>query len=186
MSNFPPHTIDSAPEGSKERLQATEKKLGFVPNMLSVMAESPVALEAYQGIQATFGKSSLSAAEQHFTALVVSITNGCNYCIPVYSMFSLKSGVPEDVVNAVRDGGPIEDGRYSALRDFTTAVVEKRGQVSNDEVSAFLDAGFTKAQVLEVVVASAFKLISNYTNHIADIPLDEAFQPFVRDGEKAV
>ena len=183
MINFPPHTIESAPEGSKERLQATQKKLGFVPNMLSVMAESTVALEAYQGIQATFGKSTLSAAEQQFTALVVSITNGCTYCVPVYSMFSLKNGVSEDIVNAARDGGAIDDDRYSALRDFTKAVIDKRGKVSKDDISAFLDAGFTKPQILEVIVASAFKLISNYTNHIADIPLDEPFQAFVRDGE---
>ncbi|MDA1022715.1 MAG: carboxymuconolactone decarboxylase family protein [Proteobacteria bacterium] len=185
MNNFPPHTIDSAPEEAKEALRATEKRLGFVPNMLSVLAESPVALEAYQGIQAVFGKSSFSPAEQMFTALVVSITNGCTYCVPVYSMFALKSKVPDDVVNGARDGGAIEDARYRALRDFTVCVVDKRGHVTDDDISAFLNAGFTKAQVLEVIVASAFKLISNYTNHIADIPLDEAFQPYAWDGEKA-
>ncbi|MCH7522456.1 MAG: carboxymuconolactone decarboxylase family protein, partial [Chloroflexi bacterium] len=79
----------------------------------------------------------------------------------------------------------IDDGRLSALRDFTHAVVEKRGRVAEDEVKAFLDAGFTKAQVLEVILAAAFKLISNYTNHVADIPLDEAFQAYRWDGRKA-
>lgn len=185
MTNFPPHTIETAPEGAKETLREIEKKFGFIPNMMAVLAESPPALEAYRGIQAAFGKSGFSPAEQMFTTLVVSIANACTYCVPVYSMFSLKAGVPEAVVDAARDGGPIDDGRYAALRDFTTAVVDNRGHVSDDEIAAFLDAGFTKAQVLEVIVASAFKLISNYTNHMADIPLDEAFQPFLWDGEKA-
>ena len=73
----------------------------------------------------------------------------------------------------------------SALRDFTRAVVEKRGRVAEEEVKAFLAAGFTKAQVLEVILAVAFKLISNYTNQVADIPLDEAFQAYCWDGQKA-
>jgi uncharacterized peroxidase-related enzyme len=176
MTDYKVHTLETAPEGSRERLSATEQKVGFIPNMLAVMSESPVALEAYQGIQGTFAKSTLSNAEQQFTALSISISNGCDYCVPVYSMFSAKAGVPQDIIDAVRDGNPIEDDRYSALRTFSAAIVEKRGQVSEAEIEAFLGTGFTKAQVLEVIVGAAFKLISNYTNHIANIPLDEAFQ----------
>ncbi len=176
MAEFKPHTLETAPEGSRDRLSAPEEKVGFIPNMLAVMSESPVAMEAYQGIQATFAKSTLSTAEQQFVALSVSISNGCDYCVPVYSMFSAKAGVPQEAIDAVRDGNPIEDDRFAALRTFSAAVVEKRGQVSEAEVEAFLGAGFTKAQVLEVIVGAAFKLIRNYTNHVADIPLDEAFQ----------
>ena len=185
MSQFTPHSIETAPERSGFGLRAAEQKLGFIPNMMAVLAESPAALEAYQAIQGAFATSSFSAAEQHFVALVVSIANGCTYCVPVYSMFAAKTRVPQEVIDAARDGAPIDDGRYSVLRDFTTAVVEKRGAVDDAEVQAFLDAGFTKAQVLEVIIGVAFKTISNYTNHIAHIPLDDAFQPFRWDGEKA-
>ena len=176
MTDYKIHTLETAPEDSRARLGATEQKLGFIPNMLAVMSESPVALEAYQGIQGTFAKSTLSPAEQQFVALSVSISNGCSYCVPVYSMFSAKTRVPQEIIDAVRNGNPIEDDRFSALRTFSTAVVKKRGQVSVAEVEALLGAGFTKVQVLEVIVGAAFKLICNYTNHVADIPLDEAFQ----------
>ena len=90
----------------------------------------------------------------------------------------------EDVVNAGRDGAPVEDARCSAWRECAVAVVEKRGRVAEAEVEGFLGAGFTKAQVLEVIVAAAFKMISNYTNHIAQIPLDEVFLPHRWDGRK--
>lgn len=159
--------------------------MGFIPNMMAVLAESPAALEAYQAIQGAFATSSFSPAEQSFLALAISVANDCDYCVPAYTGMALKTRVPEDVVTAVRDGTPIEDSRFSTLREFALAVVEKRGRVTEAEVEAFLGAGFTKAQVLEVIVAAAFKMISNYTNHIAHIPLDEVFLPHRWEGRKA-
>jgi uncharacterized peroxidase-related enzyme len=185
MTDFTIHDIETAPEDSRPLLQAAQQKIGFVPNLMAVLAESPAALEAYQTIQGTFAKASLPAAEQSFVALVVSVANECGYCVPAYSGLSLQAGVAEDIVDAVRDGTPIKDPRYSTLRDFTLAVVEKRGVVDDAEVQTFLDAGFTKAQVLEVIIGAAFKLISNYTNHIADIPLDDAFKPMKWEGVRA-
>lgn len=185
MTDFTIHTIDTAPERAGAGLRAAQQKLGFIPNLMAVLAESPAALEGYQAVQGALATSSLSTAEQHFVALAVSVANGCIYCVPAYSMMAAKSDAPQQAVDAVRDGQPIDDGRLSALRHFTQAVVEKRGRVAEEEVKTFLAAGFTKAQVLEVILAAAFKLISNYTNHVADIPLDEAFQPYRWDGQKA-
>lgn len=178
MTQFTVHNTETAPPASRPGLAAAKRKLGFVPNMLGVLAESPAALEAYQTIQGIFAKSSFAPAEQQFVALVVSIANGCTYCVPAYSMMATKAGLPADVLEATRAGGPIPDRRYQALREFTLRVVERRGRVGDAEVATFLAAGFTKAQVLEVIVAAAFKLISNYANHIAKIPLDAAFQPY--------
>ena len=185
MTDFTIHDIDTAPERAGAALRTAQQKLGFIPNMMAVLAESPAALEGYQAVQGALATGGFSAAEQHFLALAVSVANGCTYCVPVYSMFSAKSGVPQQAIDALRDGKSIDDERFSALRDFTHAIVEKQGRVSEPEVKTFLDAGFTKAQVLEVILAAAFKLISNYTNHVADIPLDEAFQAYRWDGEKA-
>ena len=106
--------------------------------MMAVLAESPVALEGYLAVQGALATSSLSTAEQHFLALAISVDNGCTYCVPAYSMMAAKSGTPQQAVDAVRDGQPIDDGRLSALRDFTRAVVEKRGRVAEEVI--FLSA----------------------------------------------
>ncbi len=185
MVDFVPHSIETVPERSGPGLRAAEQKLGFIPNMMGVLAESPAALDAYQAVQGAFATSSFTTAEQHFLALVISVVNGCTYCVPVYSGLSAKSGIDQKVIDAVRDGGPINDERLSVLRDFTIAVIEKRGRVGEQELDAFLAAGFTKAQVLEVIIAAAYKLISNYTNHIADIPLVDLFQPMNWSGNQA-
>jgi alkylhydroperoxidase family enzyme len=85
--------------------------------------------------------------------------------------------VPADVVEAIRNDQPIADSRLEALRVFTTLVVENRGWVSKEDIEIFISAGFTQAQVLEVILGISFKTLSNYVNHIADTPLDESFAP---------
>jgi alkylhydroperoxidase family enzyme len=83
--------------------------------------------------------------------------------------------VPDHVVQAIRAGRPIVDYKLEALRRFTAAVVTMRGWPSEADTRGFLDAGYTRAQILEVVLGVGMKTLSNYTNHIADTPLDHAF-----------
>ena len=108
MTDFTIHTIETAPERARAGLRAAQQKLGFIPNMMAVLAESPGALAT----------SSLSTAEQHFLALAISVDNGCTYCVSAYSMMATKSGTPQQAVDAVRDGQPIHDGRL--CRGFMT------------------------------------------------------------------
>jgi alkylhydroperoxidase family enzyme len=83
--------------------------------------------------------------------------------------------VPAEVVQAIRDGRPLADRRLEALRRLTVAIVRSRGWPAATELEAFLNAGYTSAQVLEVVLGVGVKTLSNYTNHLADTPLDSAF-----------
>ena len=83
--------------------------------------------------------------------------------------------MPDDIINAIRNDQPIVDSKLQALRVFAMTVVEKRGWVAELDVITFLAAGYTKAQILEVVLGITFKTLSNYTNHMADTPLDDAF-----------
>ncbi len=123
-----------------------------------------------------FDESSFSATERQLIILAVSRYNECNYCIAAHTVVAGMQKVPTDVIEAIREDRPIRDSRLEALRTFATSVVEKRGWVTDEQVSAFLAAGFSRAQILEVIVGISFKTLSNYTNHIADTPLDEAFE----------
>ena len=83
--------------------------------------------------------------------------------------------VPTDVIAAIRNDQPIADPKLEALRVFATAMVDKRGWLADGDVSAFLEAGYSKAQILDVVLAVSLKTLSNYANHITETPLDAAF-----------
>jgi uncharacterized peroxidase-related enzyme len=177
MNEFKVHDAQSASCGARETLEQVRKKYGFVPNLHGVLAESPTALEAYVSVSGTLEKSSLSPVERQVVLLSVSFENRCHYCVAAHSAVAKMAGADDEVLGALRNGGTLADSRLEALRNFTRKVVEKRGWVSDEETDAFFKAGFTKAQLLEVITGVALKTLSNYTNHIAHTPLDEPFQP---------
>lgn len=177
MKNFDIHTIETAEAPAAEMLGNIEKAYGFVPNLYGIFAESPATMKAYMTIGKIFDESSFSVTERQLVILAASRYNECNYCMAAHSVVAGMQKVPADVIEAIREDRPIRDGKLEALRTFTTAIVEKRGRVSERDVSTFLVAGYTKAQILEVILGVTFKTLSNYTNHIADTPLDVAFEP---------
>ena len=177
MSTFNIHTQETAPTGSTALLADARKAYGFVPNLFGIFAEAPAALEAYLEIGKIFDKSSFTAAERQVVILAASRFNECHYCIGAHSVVAEMQKVPGNVIDAIRNDQPIPDSRLETLRRFTTAMVEQRGWLPNSEVEAFLEAGFSRAQVLEVIVGISFKTLSNYTNHITETPLDDAFAP---------
>ncbi len=175
--DFTIYNIHNAPEESKPLLNAAKEKLGFVPNLFGEFAEAPAVLESYLKLDEIVGKTSFSTKEQQLAILAVSLENGCNYCSAIHStVLKNQLNVREEIVNAVREGETLPDGRLNALVNYARTVVEKRGHVSEADLQAFIDAGYTKRNVLEINTIVALKTISNYTNHIANTPLDEAFQ----------
>ena len=170
-------TTENAEEKSAVVLNDVKAKFGFVPNLMGVFAHSPEALKGYLTLGELVDQTSLSPTERQIVLLGVSEENNCAYCIAAHSTISSMQGIDADVVNAVRENRAIADIKLEGLRRFTKAVVSKRGFVSDEDIREFESVGYTKKNVLEVILATAMKTLSNYTNHIAKTPLDEAFEP---------
>ena len=166
MAKFTSYTLDNAPEGSKQRLAQVKNAWGFVPKLHGNLAESPVALEAYDTLFGLVAKSTLTPVEQQVAYQAINVFHQCEYCTAGHTYLSRQAKMDESAIAALRTGTPIPDARLQALRVFAEAVVRERGYVGDAAVDAFLAAGFTKANVLEVITIAATKTISNYTNHI--------------------
>jgi AhpD family alkylhydroperoxidase len=176
--NFTIYNAENAPEEAKPFLKGAKDKFGFVPNLLGEFAEAPAVLEGYLKLDEIVGKTSFTPKEQQLAILAVSIENECHYCSAIHStILKNQLNTDENIVNAVRNGDPLPDAKLNALVKYVRATVGNRGHVSDADIQAFLDAGYTKQNMLEVNLIIALKTISNYTNHLADTPLDEAFQP---------
>ena len=177
MTTFNVHTKQTAPARSVELLENAEQAYGFVPNLLGVFAESPATLKGYTTLGKIFDESSFSTIEKQVVLLTASRYSECHYCVAAHSTVADMQSIPAAVTEAIRNDEPIEDARLETLRDFTIAVIEKRGWVTAVDVDEFIAAGFTRSQVLEVVLGVSLKTISNYINHIVDTPVDAAFTP---------
>ncbi len=175
MPQFKVHTVDTAPQQSVAFLQGAQQAFGFVPNLIGVLAESPAAVEAYLTLTKIFDKSSLSPVERQVAILAISRINECDYCMAAHSVIGSMQNVPADVIQAIRNDQSIADTKLEALRTFAVTLIEKRGWMSEDDVAAFRAAGYSQAQVLELVLAASLKTLSNYTSNLAEPPLDDAF-----------
>ena len=178
MPSFPIHTIDSAPAAARGTLEAARRKFGFLPNLLGELAAAPSALNAYLTLNELLAGSSLRPVEQQVVLITASIANGCTYCVAAHTAGLKSAGLADDQIEALREGRPLVDNKLQALRALTTAIVTQRGRITEGELRQFLDAGFAQEQVLEVLVGIAMKTLSNYTNHIAETPVDAQLQPF--------
>lgn len=172
MTTFTVHTLDTAPEASKARLGAVKSAWGFVPQLHGMLAESPVALEAYDTLFGLVAKSSLSPVEQQVVYMAINVLHECEYCAAGHTYLSRKAGMDEQVLQALRESRPLPDARLEELRAFTEAVVRERGFAGDAAVDAVIAAGFTRENILEVVTVIATKTISNYVNHITHTPLE--------------
>ena len=141
------------------------------------MAESPAVLGGALALDAALDKGALSAVERQLVKIAVSTENGCAYCVAAHSTLASMLKARPDVVAAVRTGAPVDDAKTQALIDFTRAVVQEKGFVREEEVAAFLAAGYTRPHPLQVVGHVAAKTLQNYSHALTKAPLDEQFQP---------
>ncbi|MDX9836481.1 MAG: carboxymuconolactone decarboxylase family protein [Azoarcus sp.] len=178
MTNFTLHDETTAPDESKPLLAKSKAAYGMIPGLHAVMAEAPGLLEAYQHVHEQFVNSSFDKDELTVVWQTVNVENACHYCVPAHTGIAKSMGVDDAITNALRDNTPLPSARLEALRDFTLKLVRDRGNVDEASVKAFLDAGYTKRNILEVILGYSQKVMSNYTNHLANTPVDRMFQKF--------
>lgn len=175
MTDFATHTIASAPDAARPLLEGAKKAYGFVPNLLGTMAEAPALLEGYMTLAGIFDKTDLSETERQIILMTNNRLNGCVYCMAAHTTISQMAGVDSSVIEALRANTPIADAKLEALRQFAIVINETRGWPTEAAVADFIAAGYTRQNVLEVVLGTSLKVMSNYTNHIAETEVDGAF-----------
>tara|TARA_R110001583_G_scaffold145698_1_gene297693 strand:+ start:16389 stop:16940 length:552 start_codon:yes stop_codon:yes gene_type:complete len=178
MSKFTSHTIETAPAQSKEILEGAQKQMGVVPGLFAVMAESPQLLKAYTQLHQLFTETSFDAEELTVVWQTINVEHECHYCVPAHTAIAHSMKVDPALTEALRNEAPLPTEKLQALKDLTLSVVRNRGNVSEQELSAFFAAGYGHQQVLEIILGLSQKVISNYVNHIAETTVDPMFKDF--------
>jgi len=167
-----PATVDTAPDAARPLLAGVKAKLGSVPNLFRLLAVSPAALEGYLGLSGALGKGVLDARTRERIALAVAEFNGCGYCTAAHAFIGKNlAGLSDAEIAANRNGGSTDDRAAAAVR-FAIAIVEARGQVSDADVAAIRAAGYSDAEVIEIVLHVALNTLTNYVNEVAETTID--------------
>jgi len=175
--SFPSHDLDTAPEASKPLLEQSQKAFGRLPGLHKVLAESPQAYEGYQVLHKLFTETDFDADELTVVWQAINVENECHYCVPAHTGIAKMMKVSDEISDALRDETALPTPKLEALRTFTVQMFRQRGNVSDDQMKAFFDAGYGHRAVLDVILGMAQKTMSNYVNHVAQTPVDDVFKP---------
>ena len=179
MSRLPLRTIEDAPDEAKERLATAQKNNGYLPNLLRVLANAPVALETYLTVGGINARASLTLAEREAVQITAAATHGCGFCVAGHTAIGYKKAhLEEAIVEALRNKTTVQDARLNAVARFTEEVIAARGAVSDDALATFKAAGYTDQQALEVVLGVSLATLCNFANNLGQPPLNEQLEPY--------
>lgn len=161
---------DASPAAA-ELFGAIKAKVGAVPNLYRVMANEPAVLSAALGFNDALGKGSFDQKTREAIALAVAGANTCDYCASAHSAISKSLNVDDGEIKA-RLKGQSSDPKLAAILKFAVAVVDKRGFVSNDDLTAARSAGLNEGEIVETTAVVVANILTNYINHIAETDID--------------
>lgn len=171
MARLPIPTRDTAPAASQPLLDAVHAKLGVIPNMFRLIAHSPAGLEGVLGLNGALGKT-LDVRTRERIALAVAAVNGCDYCMSAHTYLGLNLAKLDEAELAANRRGRSNDAKADAAVAFARKVAETRGKVGAADVSAVKLAGYTDAQVVEIVLVVAENFLTNLINNVGETDID--------------
>ena len=173
MSRIPtPPSIATSLAASQPLLEGVNRQLGSVPNMFRLIGNSPAALEGYLGMSAALARGALPAQTRERIALAVAEVNGCNYCLAAHTYLGRNLAKLDEAEIAANRAGTSHDARADAAVRFAVLVARARGHVDAGAVQAVRAAGYSDAQIVEIVMHVALNTWTNYLNEVAATDID--------------
>lgn len=172
MTRITTPTAENTPAASLPLLDAVNKQLGVIPNLMKVVGNSPAALEGYLSLSGALGKGTLGARTGERIALAVAELNGCNYCLSAHSYLAANLAKLDAAEIEANRRGSSDDAKAAAAVRFATQVVKARGHVVDADVAAVKAAGFSQGEIIEIVLHVALNTLTNYVNEVAQTEID--------------
>ena len=179
MPRIPLQTVESAPQESQAFAAKALANNGFLPNLIGVLANAPVALETYLTVSGINARASLTLAEREVVQLTAAALHGCDFCLSGHTAIVAKKA-QLDAVTALnlQRGQPTGDARLDAVQTFTKEVIATRGATTDAALAAFRAAGYNDQQALEVVLGVSLATLCNFANNLAKPDINPELLPF--------
>ncbi len=148
-----------------------QSKLGFVPNLMRVLGNSPAALEGYLNLSGALAGGLLAPKLREQIALAVAEINGCGYCLSAHTLLGGKAGLAAAEILAARSSSAADSKSDAAIK-LARSVTLQRGIIADSDLQAARSAGLSDAEIIEVVQHVALNILTNYTNNVAQTLID--------------
>ena len=182
MTRFPLHTLDTAPDASKQSLRDVQARFGMIPNLAAAMATSPVLIQSFIGIFDKVHGGNFTEPQIQTVLLTDAVTNGCTWAVALHTVLASQAGLDPVDVEAMRGGRSPANKQLGALSTLARTLIEKRGRLGDEDVERFLAAGFSKELLLETINIVAASTITNYVGSVTNPPLEEMLQAHAWNG----
>lgn len=171
MSRLTTIDLTTAPDETKPVLEKVQRSLGMIPNLYATMANSPAALNGYLDFRGALTKGLLKRAMWEQIALLVAEANDCQYCVSAHTLRGKKLNISEQELKANRRAAS-GDPKTAAALQFAGSVVRRQGHITDEDLAQVRQAGYSDAEITEIVGHVALNIFSNYFNHVAQPDLD--------------
>ncbi|MFI7318886.1 carboxymuconolactone decarboxylase family protein [Streptomyces venezuelae] len=164
---FTAHTLETAPSEARPAMERTAAAFGGrVPDAVARLAGSPELLNGFLEMTAAFDRTTLDPVAREVVVMTVAARNDCHICVTLHTGKLRKLGAAPELVSALREQRPVDDGRLEAVRQFTLTVLATAGGVPDDDLKAFLAHGYTERNALEVVLGIGTYTMSTLANRL--------------------
>lgn len=152
-------------------LSQVKASLGKIPNLFTLLANAPVALDGYLSLSKTLSRGRLTARQREILALTMAQENECQYCLSAHTELAEAVGISaKDALKA--RSGKSDDPFERAMTSLVTNIVRQRGLVSDQDLDLARKAGIDDGLMLEIVANVALHTLTNYANRLADTEID--------------
>lgn len=165
-------SVNQTPAASQPLLEAVQKQLGVIPNLMKLVSNSPAALEGYLSLNSSLAKGSIGAKTGERIALAIAEINACSYCLSAHTYLGKNVAKLDDEELAANRNGTSSDPKAAAAVHFATRVAIERGHVSSVDVQTVKTAGFSDGEIVELVLHVALNTLTNYVNEVAQTEID--------------
>jgi len=177
MKKFTVPTKAEVSETNQHIFDNLQKNMGMVPNLYAYFGKNETALADYLTLQSR--KNTLTAKEREVINLVVSQVNNCKYCLAAHTVVGKMNGFTDEQVLEIRKAAISFDSKLAVLAEFVKETSATHGEPSADTVEALFEAGYTEANLIDILIVIGDKTISNYLHKITQLPIDFPAAPEV-------
>ncbi|MCC3860171.1 carboxymuconolactone decarboxylase family protein [Pseudemcibacter aquimaris] len=160
MSRINLVTTETANPEQQELFDAIQGQLGMVPNFLRIFANSPAALTAFLGLHSIADAGELDLMTKERIALALAEQNACEYCVSAHTAIGRKAGLTGAEMDANR-AGTSQDAKAAIAVKFAKSLAEHNGEVTTSELLEMRNAGYSEAEIVEVITHVGMNVLTN-------------------------